>query len=76
VFGGENVEFWIGIGHAGTLISAILFQFRQRWQPSVNRAVESMTLFEVMCAGLLRSLRAPLGQKFRANKMTRTESRR
>ncbi len=44
--------FWIGIGHAGTLISAILFLLRQRWRTSVNRAAEAMTLFAVMCAGI------------------------
>ena len=44
--------FWIGIGHAGTLISAILFLFRQRWRTSVNRAAEAMTIFAVMCAGI------------------------
>ena len=44
--------FWIGIGHAGTLISAILFLMRQRWRTSVNRAAEAMTLFAVMCAGI------------------------
>ena len=47
-----NFVFWIGIGHAGTLISAILFLLRQRWRTSVNRAAEAMTLFAVMCAGL------------------------
>jgi len=47
-----NFVFWIGIGHAGTLISAILFLFRQRWRNSVNRSAEAMTLFAVMCAGL------------------------
>lgn len=47
-----NFVFWIGIGHAGTLISAILFLFRQRWRTGVNRAAEAMTLFAVMCAGL------------------------
>src|SRR5262245_4638801 len=47
-----NFVFWIGIGHAGTLISAILFLLRQRWRISVNRAAEAMTLFAVMCAGL------------------------
>jgi Ni/Fe-hydrogenase subunit HybB-like protein len=47
-----NFVFWIGIGHAGTLISAILFLFRQRWRTSVNRAAEAMTIFAVMCAGL------------------------
>ncbi|NBC17938.1 MAG: hydrogenase [Bacteroidetes bacterium] len=45
-----NFVFWVGIGHAGTLISAILFLFRQRWRTSINRAAEAMTLFAVMCA--------------------------
>jgi molybdopterin-containing oxidoreductase family membrane subunit len=44
--------FWVGIGHAGTLISAILFLFRQKWRTSINRAAEAMTIFAVMCAGL------------------------
>jgi molybdopterin-containing oxidoreductase family membrane subunit len=47
-----NFVFWIGIGHAGTLISAILFLFRQQWRNSVNRSAEAMTLFAVLCAGL------------------------
>jgi molybdopterin-containing oxidoreductase family membrane subunit len=47
-----NFVFWIGIGHAGTLISAILFLFRQRWRTSINRAAEAMTLFAVACAGI------------------------
>ncbi len=47
-----NFVFWIGIGHAGTLISAILFLFRQRWRTSVNRAAEAMTIFAVCCAGI------------------------
>ncbi len=47
-----NFVFWVGIGHAGTLISAILFLFRQRWRTSVNRAAEAMTIFAVMCAGV------------------------
>lgn len=47
-----NFVFWIGIGHAGTLISAILFLLRQRWRTSVNRAAEAMTIFAVICAGL------------------------
>ncbi len=42
--------FWIGIGHAGTLISAILFLFRQKWRTSINRAAEAMTIFAVLCA--------------------------
>jgi Ni/Fe-hydrogenase subunit HybB-like protein len=47
-----NFVFWIGIGHAGTLISAILFLFRQRWRTSINRSAEAMTIFAVMCAGI------------------------
>ena len=47
-----NFVFWVGIGHAGTLISAILFLFRQKWRTSVNRAAEAMTIFAVMCAGV------------------------
>src|SRR3954470_2232215 len=47
-----NFVFWIGIGHAGTLISAILFLTRQKWRTSINRAAEAMTLFAVVCAGL------------------------
>ncbi|MCB2212277.1 polysulfide reductase NrfD [bacterium] len=47
-----NFVFWIGIGHAGTLISAVLFLVRQRWRTSVNRAAEAMTIFAVICAGL------------------------
>ena len=47
-----NFVWWIGIGHAGTLISAILLIFRQKWRTGVNRAAEAMTLFAVMCAGL------------------------
>src|SRR3954452_13435984 len=45
-----NFVFWIGIGHAGTLISAILFLFRQKWRTSINRFAEAMTLFAVACA--------------------------
>jgi Ni/Fe-hydrogenase subunit HybB-like protein len=47
-----NFVFWIGIGHAGTLISAILFLFRQKWRTSINRSAEAMTIFAVMTAGL------------------------
>ncbi len=47
-----NFVWWIGIGHAGTLISAILLIFRQKWRTGVNRAAEAMTIFAVMCAGL------------------------
>jgi len=45
-----NFVFWVGIGHAGTLISAILFLFRQKWRTGINRAAEAMTLFAVVCA--------------------------
>jgi Ni/Fe-hydrogenase subunit HybB-like protein len=47
-----NFVFWVGIGHAGTLISAILLLFRQQWRTSINRSAEAMTIFAVMCAGL------------------------
>jgi Ni/Fe-hydrogenase subunit HybB-like protein len=47
-----NFVFWVGIGHAGTLISAILLLFRQKWRTSINRAAEAMTIFAVMCAGV------------------------
>ena len=47
-----NFVFWIGIGHAGTLISAILFLLRQKWRTSINRSAEAMTLFAVVCAGI------------------------
>ena len=47
-----NFVFWIGIGHAGTLISAILCLFKQNWRTAVNRSAEAMTIFAVMCAGL------------------------
>jgi len=47
-----NFVWWIGIGHAGTLISAILLLFRQKWRTSINRFAEAMTLFAVACAGL------------------------
>jgi molybdopterin-containing oxidoreductase family membrane subunit len=47
-----NFVWWIGIGHAGTLISAILLLFRQRWRMSISRFAEAMTIFAVMCAGL------------------------
>ncbi|MFI5222170.1 MAG: NrfD/PsrC family molybdoenzyme membrane anchor subunit [Bacteroidia bacterium] len=45
-----NFVFWIGIGHAGTLISAILLLFRQKWRMSINRSAEAMTIFAVICA--------------------------
>src|ERR1041385_7326839 len=47
-----NFVWWNGIGHAGTLISAILFLLRQKWRTSINRFAEAMTLFAVACAGL------------------------
>jgi Ni/Fe-hydrogenase subunit HybB-like protein len=51
-WGITNFVFWIGIGHAGTLISAILFLLRQKWRTSINRSAEAMTLFAVICAGI------------------------
>jgi Ni/Fe-hydrogenase subunit HybB-like protein len=45
-----NFVFWVGIGHAGTLISAILYLFRQEWRTSINRFAEAMTIFAVICA--------------------------
>jgi molybdopterin-containing oxidoreductase family membrane subunit len=47
-----NFVFWVGIGHAGTLISAILFLFRQRWRNAIARFAEAMTIFAVICAGI------------------------
>ncbi|MBI4954772.1 MAG: polysulfide reductase NrfD [Myxococcales bacterium] len=47
-----NFVFWVGIGHAGTLISAILLLFRQKWRTSIARAAEGMTIFAVCCAGI------------------------
>jgi molybdopterin-containing oxidoreductase family membrane subunit len=47
-----NFVFWVGIGHAGTLISAILFLFRQKWRTSINRYAEAMTVFAVICAAV------------------------
>jgi len=51
-----NFVFWIGIGHAGTLISAILFLLRQRWRTGIARFAEAMTIFAVMCAGLFPAI--------------------
>jgi len=45
-----NFVFWVGIGHAGTLISAILYLFRQKWRTAINRFAEAMTIFAVICA--------------------------
>ncbi len=47
-----NFVFWVGIGHAGTLISAILHLFRQKWRTGINRFAEAMTIFAVICAGM------------------------
>lgn len=51
-----NFVFWVGIGHAGTLISAILFLFRQNWRTSINRFAEAMTIFAVVCAGIFPAI--------------------
>jgi len=51
-----NFVFWVGIGHAGTLISAILFLFRQKWRTGINRFAEAMTIFAVVCAGLFPAI--------------------
>jgi len=47
-----NFVWWVGIGHAGTLISAVLLLFRQKWRTSINRAAEAMTIFAVICAAV------------------------
>lgn len=59
-----NFVWWIGIGHAGTLISAILLLFRQEWRTSINRFAEAMTLFAVACAGLFPILHLGRPQYF------------
>ncbi|MCK4990537.1 MAG: polysulfide reductase NrfD [Bacteroidales bacterium] len=51
-WGITNFVWWIGIGHAGTFISAILLLFRQKWRTSINRSAEAMTIFAVICAAL------------------------
>jgi molybdopterin-containing oxidoreductase family membrane subunit len=51
-----NFVFWVGIGHAGTLISAILFLLRQNWRTGINRFAEAMTIFAVVCAGMYPAL--------------------
>jgi len=51
-----NFVFWVGIGHAGTLISAILFLFRQKWRNGIARFAEGMTIFAVMTAGLFPAI--------------------
>jgi molybdopterin-containing oxidoreductase family membrane subunit len=49
-----NFVWWVGIGHAGTLISAVLLLFRQRWRMAINRSAEAMTIFSVIQAGLFQ----------------------
>jgi molybdopterin-containing oxidoreductase family membrane subunit len=51
-----NFVFWVGIGHAGTLISAILLLFRQQWRASINRSAEAMTIFAVVCAAMFPAI--------------------
>ncbi len=51
-----NFVFWVGIGHAGTLISAILFLLRQNWRTAINRSAEAMTIFAVICALMFPAL--------------------
>ena len=51
-----NFVWWVGIGHAGTLISAVLFLFRQKWRTAINRFAEAMTLFAVICALIFPSI--------------------
>jgi Ni/Fe-hydrogenase subunit HybB-like protein len=51
-----NFVFWVGIGHAGTLISAVLYLFRQKWRTSINRFAEAMTIFAVICALLFPTI--------------------
>jgi molybdopterin-containing oxidoreductase family membrane subunit len=51
-----NFVFWVGIGHAGTLISAILFLLRQTWRTGINRFAEAMTIFAVVCAGIFPAI--------------------
>ena len=63
-----NFVFWIGIGHAGTLISAILFLLRQRWRNAIARFAEAMTIFAVLCAGCFVSL-THLGRVWLANSL-------
>lgn len=53
-----NFVWWVGIGHAGTLISAILLIFRQRWRTAINRSAEAMTIFAVACAGIFPLIHA------------------
>ncbi len=66
-WGITNFVWWVGIGHAGTLISAVLLLFRQGWRTGVNRAAEAMTIFAVVCAGQFPLLHAgrPMDDIFR-----------
>ncbi len=59
-----NFVWWIGIGHAGTLISAILLLLHQKWRTSINRFAEAMTIFAVMCAGIFPAIH--IGRVWRA----------
>ncbi len=59
-----NFVWWIGIGHAGTLISAILLLLAQPWRNSINRLAEAMTIFAVMCAGMFPLLHLGRPQVF------------
>jgi molybdopterin-containing oxidoreductase family membrane subunit len=56
-----NFVWWVGIGHAGTLISAVLLLFRQRWRMAINRSAEAMTIFSVIQAGLFPIIRVVHG---------------
>jgi len=66
-----NFVWWIGIGHAGTLISAILFLLNQKWRTSINRFAEAMTLFAVACAGIFPLIHT--GRPWMAFYMMRTQ---
>jgi molybdopterin-containing oxidoreductase family membrane subunit len=57
--GYQNFVWWVGIGHAGTLISAVLLLFRQRWRMAINRSAEAMTIFSVIQAGLFPIIHGP-----------------
>lgn len=59
-----NFVWWVGIGHAGTLISAILLLLKQEWRTSINRFAEAMTLFAVACAGVFPLLHMGRPWKF------------
>ena len=67
-----NFVWWVGIGHAGTLISAILLLLRQRWRNSINRFAEAMTLFAVACAGIYPAIH--IGRVWIDRKSTRLNS--